>query len=329
MTSLNVAKIRQGVKFLPMKIGFLAVILILPGFAAAKTGNDLLGDCSVALKFLNNKNLSGEPVDFIRIGNCIGFVSGVMQAALLKKADPDNGQSKDPVTQYCARPDLSVEQVIPVLLNRLKAKPAELDLDAAAVVLRALNEGVLREPCIAGSDPHIEGLQWPEPPRKERLRVRLVAVALAVPRSSFFSNLEVLVAEKEIGHEEFSLIKLVFTYLPYQPRISESGFDYSVVHDVLAWRNPDCDETVAQLTTRSLPERHEPMIYARNAAREDLDLRRIPLPCYEARADDYIKSSLEPVPPPPEALESIFKLRRKLPLPELPKSVPQAPQNPR
>ena len=312
-----------------MKIGFLAAILLLPGFAAAKTGNDLLGDCSIALKFLNDKNVSGEPIDFIKIGNCIGFVTGVMQAAILKKADPGNGQSKDPVTQFCARRDLSVEQVVPLLIDRLKRKPAELDLDAAAVVLRALNEDVLREPCIEGSDPHIEGLQWPEPPKKERLRVRLVAVALALPPSSFFSNLEVLVAEKEIGHEEFSLIKLVFTYLPYQPRISESGFDYSVVHDVLAWRNPDCDETVAQLTTRSQPDRHEPMIYARNVMREDLDRRRIPLPCYETKADDYLKSSLEPVPPPPPALESVFKLRRKLPIPEVPQPVPQAPQNPR
>jgi hypothetical protein len=312
-----------------MKTGFLAVILLLPAFAAAKTGNDLLGDCSIALKLFNNENVSGEPVDFIKIGNCVGFVTGVMQAAALRKAGPGNGQSKDPVIQFCARPDLSVEEVVPMLLNRLKRKPAELDLDAAAVVLRALNEGVLAEPCIGGSDQQVEGLHWPEPPKKARMRVRLVAVALALPRSSFFSNLEVLVAEKEIGHEEFSLIKLVFTYLPYQPRISESAFDYSVVHEVLAWRNPDCDETVAQLTTRSLPDRHEPMIYSRNVPREDLDLRHIPLPCYETRADDYIKSSLEPIPPPPGALESVFKLRRKLTLPEPPEPVLQVRPNPR
>src|SRR5215813_3348876 len=155
-----------------------------------------------------------------------------------------------------------------------------------------------------------KGLHWPDPPRKEHMRVRLVAVALAVPRSSFFSSHEVLVAEKEIATEEFSLIKLVFTYLPYQPRLSESGFDYSVVHELSAWRNPDCDETVEHLTARSLPDRHEPLIYAHGVPRQDLDRRRIPLPCYETKADDYIKASLEPVPPPPEALESA--VRRKL-----------------
>jgi hypothetical protein len=309
-----------------MRAGFLAVILLLPGFAAAKTGSDLLGDCSIALKLFNHENLSSEPADSIKIGNCIGFVTGVMQAAALKKADPGNGQSKDPVSQFCARPDLSVEQVVRMSLNRLKRKPEELDLDAATVVLRALSEGGPAEPCIGSSGKEPEGLHWPDFPKKARIKVRLVALALALPPTSYFSNLEVLVAEKEIGEEEFSYIKLVFTYLPYQPRLSEAGFDYSFVHEISAWRNPDCDETVAQLTTRSLPDRHEPLIYARNVPRDDLDLRQIPLPCYETKADDYIKASLEPVPPPPAALESALKTRRKL---TVPAPVPQAPPNPK
>jgi hypothetical protein len=145
------------------------------------------------------------------------------------------------------------------------------------------------------------------------MRVRLVAVALALPRSSWGENLEMLVAEKEIGVEEFSLIKLVFTYLPYQPALSESRFDYSVVHEVSAWRNPDCDETVAQLTARSLPDRHEPMTYSRNVPREDLDVRHIPLPCYETNADDYIKSSLEPIPPPSAPLVSLVHRQTREP----------------
>jgi len=293
-----------------MRAGFLGVILLLPALAAGKSGNDLLADCSEALKQFNHQNVPGQQIDFIKAGSCIGFVSGVMQAAALKTASAGDGQ-KDPVTQLCIRTDVSVEQAVRMSLNRLQAKPEELDLDAAAVVLRALNEGVHAESCIAGSIKQAEGTSWPEPPKKVRLRVRLVAVALDLPRSSFFSNLEVLVAEKEIGREEFSLIKLVFNYLPYQPRLSQSGFDYSVVHEVSAWRNADCDETVAQLTARSLPDRHEPMIYSRNVPREDLDLRRIPLPCYVTKADDYIKSSLEPVPPPPDALDSVVN-RRKL-----------------
>ena len=294
-----------------MKASFLAVIFLLPAFGVAQTGNDLLRDCSIALKLFNHENVWGDPGEFIKIGTCKGFVSGVMDAAALSKGAQGNGQPKDPVAQSCAAPDLSVEQVVRRLVNRLKSKPEELDLDAASVVLRALGEGAAGEPCMSSSGKQPEGLHWPDPPRKTSMRVRLVAVAFALPRSSFFSNLEVLVAEKEIGSEEFSLIKLVFTYLPYQPRLSEAGFDYSVVHEVSAWRNPECDETVAQLTTRSQPDRHEPMTYSRNAPREDLDLRHIPLPCYETKADDYIRSSSEPLPPPPPALEAL-KERRKL-----------------
>ena len=311
-------------KITSMRAGFLAAIMLLPAFAAAKTGTDLLGDCSIALKLFNNENVP-EPGDSIKIGNCIGFVTGVMQAASLRKADSGNGQAKGPTTQLCIRPEVSVEQVVRMSLDRLKRKPEELDIDAATVVLRALSEGAA-EPCIEGSSKEAAGLHWPDFPKKARIRVRLVAVALALPPASYFSNLEVLVAEKEIGDEEFNLIKLVFTYLPYQPRLSEAGFDYSVVHEISAWRNPVCDETVAQLTTRSMPDRHQPMTYARNAPRDDLDLRQIPLPCYETRADDYIKASLEPLPPPPPALESILKSRRKLTVPE---PALQAPANPK
>jgi hypothetical protein len=163
--------------------------------------------------------------------------------------------------------------------------------------------------CIGGKQAQGQ-LLWPGPPKRTPIRVRLVAVAFADhPRSSFFSSHEVFVAETEIGREEWSLIKLVFTFLPYQERLSESGFDYSVVHEVSAWRNQNCDQTVAQLTARSQPDRHEPLIYSRNVPREDLDDRHIPLPCYETNADEYIKSSFEPVPPPPNPHGPVLKVR--------------------
>jgi hypothetical protein len=282
-----------------MKTALLAVILLLPAFAAAKTGNELQGECSVALKLYNNQSVSGAE-DFIKLGNCIGFVTGVMETASLGKANRGVRTSKEAVRDFCAPPDLSVEQVVRTALKRLQNRPEELNLDASVIVLRALNEGFPPETCIGGPGRQAEGLHWPDPPKKSPIRVRLVAIALAEPRSSFFSSHEVLVAETEIGDEEWSLIKLVFTYLPYQPALSEAGFDYSVVHEIAAWRDTDCDETVAQLTTRSMPDRFEPLIYSRNVPRDDLDRRRIPLPCYEAKANDYIKSSMEPIPPPPK-----------------------------
>jgi hypothetical protein len=126
----------------------------------------------------------------------------------------------------------------------------------------------------------------------------------------------VFVAETEVGHEEWSLIKLVFTFLPYQPGLLDvDGLDYSVVHEVSAWRDPHCDETVAQLTARSLPTRRAPLIYSRHVPREDLDRRNIPLPCYETNADEYIKSSIEPIAPPPEPMPFLGDRSRPKPIP--------------
>ena len=164
--------------------------------------------------------------------------------------------------------------------------------------------------CIGGPGRQAEGqLRWSYPPRKSAIRVRLVAIAISLPRSSFFKSSEVFVAETEIGHEEWSLIKLVFTFLPYEPRLSESGFDYSVVHEVSAWRDQNCDQTIAQLTARSLPNRHEPLLYSRNVPREDLDRRHSPLPCYETSAYEYIKSSFEPITPPPNPHGPVLEVR--------------------
>jgi hypothetical protein len=281
-----------------MKTGVVALMLLLPTFAAAKTGNDLLGDCSVALKLFNHENVAGDE-DFIRIGNCIGFVTGVMETAQLGKNIPDSRQAKalEPLKEFCAPPDVSIEQVVRISIKRLESHPQEQQMDAAVVILRALSEGYPPETCIAGPPgKQAEGLHWPDLPKKTRMRMRLVAVAMAEKRSSYFSNHEVLLAETEIGDEEWSLIKLVFTYLPYQPSLSEAGFDYSMVHEVAVWRNTDCDDTVAQLQERIVPGHDKPLIYARNVPRVDLDRRRIPVPCYEAKADDYVKSSFEPIP---------------------------------
>jgi hypothetical protein len=164
--------------------------------------------------------------------------------------------------------------------------------------------------CVGGPGRQAEGqLRWSYPPQKAPIRVRLVAIAISLPRSSFFKSSEVFIAETEVGHEEWSLIKLVFTFLPYEPRLSESGFDYSVVHEVTAWRDQNCDQTIAQLTARSLPDRHEPLIYSRNVPREDLDRRRSPLPCYETNAEEYIKATFEPIAPPPNPHGPVLKVR--------------------
>src|ERR1700742_1470300 len=149
------------------------------------------------------------------------------------------------------------------------------------------------------------------PPKTAHIRIRLIGVAYADhPRSSFFSSHEVFVAETEVSHDEWSLIKLVFSFLPYQSRLLESGFDYSMVHEVSAWRDPDCDQTITQLTTREQPKRQDPLVYSRNLPKDYLEIRkRSPLACYETSADQYVKASFEPIAPAAPPPEPVLKTR--------------------
>ena len=165
---------------------------------------------------------------------------------------------------------------------------------------------VLIGTCVIGSQDRAQAqLRWSDS-KKEAMRVRLVALAAADPRSSFFTTREVFVAEREIGHEEWSLIKLVFTFLPYQPRLSDSGLDYSLVHEFSALRDRACDETLAQMT--SGPD-HQPqnLKYAADSPTRDLERRRTSLPCYQTTADDYAKTDREPIPPPPPPIPTLSR----------------------
>ena len=82
---------------------------------------------------------------------------------------------------------------------------------------------------IGGPDRARAELHW-RMEKRQSLQVRLIALAEADPRSSFFSTHEVFVAAQQLSQDESRLVKLVYEFLPYQPRLSESDFDYSVVH---------------------------------------------------------------------------------------------------
>jgi hypothetical protein len=153
---------------------------------------------------------------------------------------------------------------------------------AALVALFALVAALRPEPA-QGS------LHWRQP-RKEQIRVRLVALAWTHPRSSFFPSEEVFVADKELTAGELRLVKLVYGFLPYQPRLSESGFDYSTLHEIRAVRDPSCDETLRQLMADERDHQQRALVYSEDSPKVDLDRRRMPLPCYLTSADDYTKA---------------------------------------
>jgi hypothetical protein len=142
-------------------------------------------------------------------------------------------------------------------------------------------------------------LHWQDA-KKEQMRVRLIVLAASYPRSSVYSNQEVFIAAQEIEPGEARLVKLVYEFLPYQPRLSESGFDYSTVHELRATRNPDCDETLRQMAS---PDKNRPKLnweYATDSPGLDPGRRRRPLPCYQTTAEDYSKPIHQPAGPSPE-----------------------------
>jgi len=135
--------------------------------------------------------------------------------------------------------------------------------------------------------------------RKEPIQVRLIALAIAYPRTSFFANDEVFIAEQELAKEESRFIKLVYDFLPYQPPLSSYGLNYSLVHRVNAIRDTTCDETLWEMRTALQQRRQTDKTltgwrYAAETPVADLDRRQARLRCYRTTSDDYDRAFREP-----------------------------------
>lgn len=146
--------------------------------------------------------------------------------------------------------------------------------------------------CVMSASETARGnLPW-SVPKKEPMRLRLVALAWNHTRSSFFASEEIFVAEKELNKDETRLVKLVYEFLPYQPRLSEEGFDYSTLHELRAVRDPQCDETVARIATGQTGDwrQDQPQLkYSAAAPPLNLERHKNPLPCYVTNAEDYTR----------------------------------------
>jgi hypothetical protein len=132
-------------------------------------------------------------------------------------------------------------------------------------------------------------------PKKQEIQVRLIALAIEYPRSSFFANDEVFIAEQELSKDESRFIKLVYDFLPYQQPLSDSGLNYSLVHKVNAVRDTSCDESLWQMRSlmeqkRRADQTNARWKYAAESPIEDLDRRQARLRCYRTTSDDYEKS---------------------------------------
>ena len=158
--------------------------------------------------------------------------------------------------------------------------------------------------CLMGGSETARGnLPWAVA-KKESMRLRLVALAWNHPRSSFFGSEEIFIAEKELTKDESRLVKLVYEFLPYQPRLSDEGLAYSTLHELRAVRDPQCDETLAQIATGQMGDwrqQQSQLKYSADAPPLNLSRYKSPLPCYVTNPEDYTKpvhDESEPQMPP-------------------------------
>jgi hypothetical protein len=139
-------------------------------------------------------------------------------------------------------------------------------------------------------------LQWPTT-KMQPVRLRLVALAWNHPPTSFFASEEIFIAEMQMTRDESRLVKLVYNFLPYQPRLSDNGLDYGIVHELLAARDPECDQTVGEMTTGRRGDWRQDrsqLKYSADAPAVNLDRHKKRLPCYVTSAADYTKPVHEP-----------------------------------
>jgi hypothetical protein len=124
-------------------------------------------------------------------------------------------------------------------------------------------------------------------PLSQEVQLRVIGLAWAPPRSTYFSNFEVFFAEKWLNRDEWQSIKLVYVFLPYQPRLSEYGVDELKVRKLRVARDPTCDESLMQM---AWPEGEDgpvgPHHPSDTLASTPTDRNEL-LPCYRTTADDY------------------------------------------
>jgi hypothetical protein len=137
--------------------------------------------------------------------------------------------------------------------------------------------------------------RWPEP-RKQPIEVRLIALEVAYPRTSFFANDEVFIAEQQLAKDESRFVKLVYDFLPYQNPLSSFGLSYSLVHHLHAVRDTTCDESLWEVRElqRSSGKADPQLKYAPDSPIADLERRQARLRCYRVTSEDYDKSSRQP-----------------------------------
>ncbi len=132
-----------------------------------------------------------------------------------------------------------------------------------------------------------------EAPSTRELSVDFMVPALVLPMSSYFSNYEVFIAEQRLTRHQSRLIKLVYEFLPYQPRLSAAGPNYPGIENLRATRDRSCDQALTQVassaSTASWSQSDRLQVNAKSITQLQGNLE-----CYRTTADDYRRARARP-----------------------------------
>ena len=125
-----------------------------------------------------------------------------------------------------------------------------------------------------------------EPPDTKEISLNSMVPALVLPMSSYFSNYEVFIAEQRITRHQSRLIKLVYEFLSYQPRLSDYGPNYPGIENLRATRDRTCDQALMQVASSAstVPSSQSGRL---QLSAKSLTERQSTLECYRTTADDY------------------------------------------
>jgi len=127
----------------------------------------------------------------------------------------------------------------------------------------------------------------PKFPETKELNVNFLGPALVLPATSYFLSYEVFIAEEWLARHKSRLIKLVYDFLPYQPRLSDYGPNFPSIENLRATRDPSCDENLSEVESST---NHWSKNDRSQLSTKSSDSKQNRLPCYRTTADDYRKA---------------------------------------
>lgn len=128
-------------------------------------------------------------------------------------------------------------------------------------------------------------------PPGEEVPLRFIEVPGASKRTSFFSNYEVVLAERNISPTQTEPIKLVYVSLPYQKKLAEYNWSTARIYKLRAIPDPKCDESLMDMM---MPDNGGPLDPETEASANRLASlipdKKMKLHCYRTTADDFAKA---------------------------------------